>query len=88
MVWKIEFDEVALKQLNKLPYSIKIEILSYLKSITEKSNNPRNFGKPLLYEKKGLWRYRVDKYRIICQLENEKCIILVVKIGKRDKVYG
>lgn len=46
-----------------------------------------NFGKALRNNKKGLWRYRVDKFRIICKLEEEKLIILVIAIAKRDVVY-
>jgi len=44
-------------------------------------------GKALRGNKKGLWRYRVDKFRIICKLEEDKLVILVVKIAKRDVVY-
>ncbi|MFP3018042.1 MAG: type II toxin-antitoxin system RelE/ParE family toxin [Candidatus Tisiphia sp.] len=34
------------------------------------SINPHDFGKSLVGEKKGLWRYRVDDYRIICNISN------------------
>ena len=37
--------------------------------------------------KKGYWRYRVDKFRIICKIEEDKLIILIVKIAKRDVIY-
>ena len=49
--------------------------------------HPKLFGKALRNNKKGLWRYRVDKFRIICKLEEDKLIILVVAIAKRDVVY-
>ena len=87
LAWTIEFDAVALKQLQKLSQPTQLQILAYLKSLLKKSDNPQIFGKPLLNEKRGLWRYRVNKYRIICKIEKVKCLIIVVKIGKRDKVY-
>jgi len=41
----------------------------------------------LLNNFSGKWRYRVGKYRIICNVKNNELIIEVLKIEKRDKVY-
>ena len=51
-----------------------------------------SFGIPIPYStlrgrKKGLWRYRVNKYRIICRIQNDILTILVLKVAKRDVVY-
>jgi mRNA interferase RelE/StbE len=35
----------------------------------------------------GLWRYRVGDYRIICEIQDRKLIILVVTIEQRRDVY-
>lgn len=35
----------------------------------------------------GLWRYRVRDYRIICKLEQDRLVVLVVAVGHRSKVY-
>jgi mRNA interferase RelE/StbE len=35
----------------------------------------------------GLWRYRVGDYRLICRLEDNKLVVLVLKIGHRRDVY-
>jgi mRNA interferase RelE/StbE len=50
--------------------------------------HPKLSGKALGANKKGLWRYRMDKFRIICKLEEEALVILVIKIAKRDVVYS
>ena len=34
-----------------------------------------------------LWRYRVGDYRIICQIQYDRVVILVVTIGNRRDVY-
>ena len=51
------------------------------------SEDPRNFGKPLRASKFGLWRYRVRDYRIICELQDKRLVVLVVAIGHRSTVY-
>lgn len=33
------------------------------------------------------WRYRVGDYRIICEIEDERMRILVVRLGNRREVY-
>jgi mRNA interferase RelE/StbE len=43
--------------------------------------------KPLRHSKFGLWRYRLRDYRIICQLQDAKLIVLVVAIGHRSIIY-
>ena len=60
---------------------------SYLNKDVLNLEHPKVFGKALRNNKKGLWRYRVDKFRIICKLEEDKLIILVVAVAKRDIVY-
>lgn len=52
-----------------------------------KGEDPRSFGKPPRHSKFGLWRYRLRDYRIICQLQQSKLVVLVVAIGHRSIVY-
>jgi len=52
------------------------------------ADNPRSFGKALRYSKKGLWRYRVRDYRIICEIQDYRLVVLVVTVGRRDKIYN
>ncbi len=85
--WKIEFDLDARKQFRKLDQQSQKTIQSYLNKKVLKLENPKELGKPLRHTLKGKWRYRVDKFRIICKLKEDKLIILVVKIAKRDVVY-
>ena len=87
MIWKIRYNPIADKDLGKLdPQSRKI-IKAYLDDKVSKLSHPKQLGKPLRHGFRGLWRYRVDKFRILCKLEEDKLIILVVKIAKRDVVY-
>jgi mRNA interferase RelE/StbE len=35
----------------------------------------------------GYWRYRVGDYRIICDIQDDELLIVVVKVGNRRAVY-
>lgn len=86
MAWSVEFKEAAQKQLLKLDRRWQSEILDYLEDRV--ARNPRLHGKILTGDKKGLWRYRVGDYRIICDLRDDVVTVLVLRIGHRKDVYG
>jgi mRNA interferase RelE/StbE len=50
-------------------------------------DDPRDLGTALTGDFKGCWRYRVGDYRIICSLEDQELIVLVLEIGHRREVY-
>ncbi len=85
--WKVVFSQTGEKELSKLSQQQQSLIRSYLYTRVLGLEHPKLFGKSLRNNKKGLWRYRVDKFRIICKLEEDKLIILVVAIAKRDVIY-
>lgn len=87
MSWDYSLTEQARKQLKKLGHSAQVEIVSYLKKRIKTDQNPRRFGKPLVGDLAGLWRYRVGSYRIICKIEDELLIVLVVAVGDRKNIY-
>jgi mRNA interferase RelE/StbE len=86
-LWKIEWDDAARKELRKLDYTVQEQILSYLEKRIATEEDPRRFGEGLSADKVGLWRYRVGNYRIICQIEDKKLVVLVVRVGHRRDVY-
>ena len=87
MKYKVIISEKAQKQLNRLDYSIKSKILKYIDQNLFNTDNPKKFGKALRYNLKGFWRYRVENYRIIAKIEEDKLVILIVQVDKRDKIY-
>jgi len=44
-------------------------------------------GKPLKGRLRIFYRYRVGKYRVIYSVERKEVTIIVIRVGKRDKVY-
>ena len=87
MKYKVIIRQKAEKQLNKLDDSMKLKIMRYIKQNLNNTDNPKKFGKALRYNLKGFWRYRVENYRIIVKIEEDKLVILIVQIEKRDKIY-
>lgn len=87
MTWTVEFQEQAIEDLEQLDKPVQRRILRYFSERIENSNDPKQFGKPLTGDKKGLWRYRIGDYRAICVMGDHKLIVLVLAVGHRRKVY-
>jgi mRNA interferase RelE/StbE len=87
LAWTIEFEQDAIRQLNRLDKRIRGRIVDYVERRVAASGNPRQFGKPLRGAKTGLWSYRVGAYRVICFLENDRLVIVLVSVGHRRDVY-
>lgn len=87
MTWTVEFDDAAAKELRKLDHQTQRDILRYFRERIATDEDPRRFGKLLSGELAGLWRYRVRNYRMICNIEDAKLIVLVVRVSHRKDVY-
>jgi mRNA interferase RelE/StbE len=85
--WTVEFDDRARRELRKLDAKIQQTILRYLRQRIAVALDPRRFGKPLRRNLAGLWRYRVEDYRLICRIEDDRVVVLVLEIGHRRDVY-
>lgn len=87
MIWTVEFTQDAAKDIRRLDHPVRQQILRYLRERIAIDEDPRRFGKILTGDKQGLWRYRVGDYRLICSLEDEKLVVLVLRVAHRRHVY-
>lgn len=63
-------------------------ILSFLRERVAVLDDPRSVGEALKGSKLGdFWKYRVDDYRVIANIEDGALRILVLKVGNRREVY-
>jgi len=85
LAWNVDFNDTAKHQLAKLDRQWQAAILDYLEDRIATLDDPRSRGKPLVGDKKGLWRYRVGDYRILCELRDNELVVLVVTIGHRRR---
>ena len=83
---RIEYTETSRKQLTKLDKTMQKRILDYMDEVGH-LENPRSRGKAPVDNMRGLWRYRVGDYRVICEIQDSKIIISVLKIGHRKNIY-
>ena len=88
MDWTIEYTATAKRELKKMDRQIAKRILNYLDERVANSKDPRSSGKALTGPLSGLWRYRVGDCRIICEIQDEVLLILVLKVGFRSDVYS
>lgn len=83
MTWTIIISEHAEKQLNKIPQVIGDRIALKLKDVQEE---------PFTYISRMVnspnYKLRVGAYRVIMQVINDKLIIHIVEIVKRDRAYN
>jgi mRNA interferase RelE/StbE len=88
LTWAIEFDPAALKELRKLDRVTQRRIVDFLHERVAPLGNPRGIGEALRGPVLGkYWKYRVGDYRIICDINDRRITILVVRIGNRREVY-
>ena len=88
MAWPIEFDPDALKDLRKLDEPIQIRLVGFLRSRVSGLTNPRDIGEALSGQKLGsYWKYRVGDWRIICDIQDQRIVVRVLRIGNRREVY-
>jgi mRNA interferase RelE/StbE len=88
LVWIIEYADTALKQLKKMDRQVARSIFEYLDERVAQLENPRELGKKLVGPQYGTyWRYRVGDVRIMCDIKDQKLIILVVEVGHRKEIY-
>jgi mRNA interferase RelE/StbE len=88
MAWNVELSPRAQTQLDKLDKTIARRISKFLYERVGKLNDPRQIGDRLQGTLSEFWRYRVGDYRIICSLESDRLVVLVLRIGHRKEIYS
>ena len=88
MAFEIEFDPEAVKDLKRLDRSIQQRLIGFLKQRVATLENPRDIGEALAGAKLGAyWKYRVGDWRIICDIQDRRIVVRVLRVGNRREVY-
>jgi mRNA interferase RelE/StbE len=88
MTWRIEFLPAAARELDRVDRPDRQRILGFLRDRLAPREDPRSLGEALRGPELGkYWKYRVGQYRIICDIRDDRILILVVRIGHRRDVY-
>jgi len=81
--YKSVFTRGFTKQFDKLPKNIKEQVL---KGLEKTATNPYA-GTKLQGKLKGLWRFRVGKYRIIYTIDEKEKNTVFLDVGLRKSIY-
>ncbi|MDZ7662781.1 type II toxin-antitoxin system RelE/ParE family toxin [Thiohalophilus sp.] len=87
MTWRIKYARSVQKSVKKLNPRVRQRLRDYLENRIAQLADPRQIGKPLKGHHSELWRYRVGDYRIICEIQDNSLVVLVVRIGHRKEIY-
>ena len=85
--YDVELSERFKKEFRKLDkYTQKI-IRGWIDKNLVSTTDPYIHGKDLTSNRSGQWRYRIGNYRLICEIDDNRLIILALSIGHSREVY-
>ncbi len=87
MSYRVETTPRFDKEFKKLDRYTQKMIKAWISKHLSGCENPRASGKGLTANQKGRWRYRIGDYRVICEIQDEKLVILALTVGHRRAVY-
>lgn len=86
-MFHVEYSEKAQRQIKKLDRSVQRLLFSWIDKHLEGTINPRQQGKGLTANRTNQWRYRIGNYRLICDIQDDKAVILALEFGHRSTIY-
>ena len=88
MAYNVELSESAERELGKLDAPQAKRILKFLHQRVAKLGDPRSIGEALHGSRLGeFWKYRVGDYRLISKIEDDRLLVLVLRVGHRKEIY-
>ena len=88
MTYTVDYRPEALKALHKLDPSVSEMILEWIDTNLVGCENPRIHGKALKGNLKGIWRYRVEDYRVFARIQDNVLLILILDVEHRSTAYS
>jgi mRNA interferase RelE/StbE len=83
--YRVELAPTADRQRRKLPVDVQKRIVRALEQL---ETDPRPPGVRKLQGEDNLWRLRVGDYRVIYTIEDDRLLVLVVRVANRRDAYG
>ena len=84
MTYSVEFRPAVLKSIKRLPLK---DLRRIKKRIDELTVNLPNPATTKMRGNNPFHKIRSGDYRIICEIHDDRLVILVVKVGHRKEVY-
>lgn len=87
MTYSVETTARFDKEFKKLDRYTQRMLKSWIEKNLVGCSDPRLHGKGLTANRVGQWCYRIGDYRLICQIDDGKLVILALSVGHRREVY-
>jgi mRNA interferase RelE/StbE len=88
MAWHVELTDSAANQLRKIDLQVAKRILTFLRDRVATLEDPRSIGEALRgKELVDFWKYRVGGWRVIAEIDDDICLITVIRLGNRREIY-
>ncbi|WP_105300890.1 type II toxin-antitoxin system RelE family toxin [Anaerococcus marasmi] len=87
MTYRLVITADVKKKIKKMDKHLGLMLARDMKSKLDDIEDPRSIGKALQGEYKGLWRYRIGSYRVICEIRDYELIVLAIDVGHRKDIY-
>jgi len=85
--YRVLYMPQAQKQLKKMDRNQARIIVAWIRKNLEGTTNPRQYGKGLVGNRSGEWRYRIGNYRILANINESDIVIEIFSIGHRSIIY-
>lgn len=83
----VEFIKEAVEELSRIDPIWQKRILNKIKILSADPKNLANNIKKLKGKYRDYYRLRVGDYRVIYSRENDRLIIIIIRIGHRKEIY-
>ncbi|MDE7291672.1 MAG: type II toxin-antitoxin system RelE/ParE family toxin [Treponemataceae bacterium] len=87
MTYGVETTARFNKEFKKLDKYTQRLIKAWIEKNLVGTEDPRRHGKGLTANRSGQWRYRIGDYRLICNIDDGRLVILALSVGHRREVY-
>lgn len=86
--YHVEYSKRAQKQIRKLDKQIQRLLFAWIDKNLDGVSDPPLHGKGLTRNLAHEWRYRIGDYRLLCDIQDDRIIILALEFGHRRSVYN
>ena len=74
--------------MERLAEARGVQLKKFLHQRVATLDDPRGIGEELHGSRLGeFWKYRVGDYRLICKIEDDRLIVLVLRVAHRKEIY-
>ncbi|MGQ7355098.1 type II toxin-antitoxin system RelE family toxin [Streptococcus suis] len=85
-MYRLKYSKKPQKQIKKLDRQFQRLLFAWIDKHLEGTDNPRANGKGLTGNHANEWRYRIGDFRLICDILDDKLVILALEFGHRKDI--